>query len=237
MRGRAAKGNVTSAVSHKGGAHGVRARGMSVSQVIAACGGSLNRGSHLSGDACHMMPRSLARRAGCESDTEPLRASVEGLTGLGLDPVRPVGSRAGRTGAVRPGCGPADPHPNGDLPTRTAGVRPSGGRRLSAVSGAWPPAGSVPAAEKSVPAAEVATRRRWRAPDTGRGVPGCRDGMPNRGGRTRGRPGGERGGGCVAWRARRRERTFRRERRGCRGTAPGPRARRLAPGLRTGAGT
>lgn len=36
---------------------------MSVSQVIAGRGGSLNRGSHLSGDTCHMMPRSLARRA------------------------------------------------------------------------------------------------------------------------------------------------------------------------------
>jgi hypothetical protein len=39
---------------------------MSVSQVIAACGRPLNRGSHLSGDTCHMMPHSLARGAVCE---------------------------------------------------------------------------------------------------------------------------------------------------------------------------
>ncbi|BDE41426.1 hypothetical protein GCM10010095_50720 [Streptomyces anthocyanicus] len=84
MRGRAAKGNVTSAVSHKGGAHGVRARGMSVSQVIAASRGSLNRGSHLSGDACHMMPRSLARGAVREVGTGRSADRVKGLTGLGL---------------------------------------------------------------------------------------------------------------------------------------------------------
>ncbi len=36
---------------------------MSVSQVIAACGGPLNRGSHLSGDTCHMMPGFVTRSA------------------------------------------------------------------------------------------------------------------------------------------------------------------------------
>lgn len=81
MRGRAAKGNVTSAESHKGGAHGVRARGMSVSQVIAASRRPLNRGSHLSGDTCHMMPRSLAPRAACAGPHRTGARPVRSLRG------------------------------------------------------------------------------------------------------------------------------------------------------------
>jgi hypothetical protein len=62
---------------------------MSVSQVIAAWGTSLNRGSHMSGDTCHMMPPSLARRAGRE---RPHRA--------GVGPVRPF--RTARRGGEHP---------------------------------------------------------------------------------------------------------------------------------------
>ena len=120
MRGRAAKGNVTSAVSHKGGAHGVRARGMSVSQVIAGRGGSLNRGSHLSGDTCHMMPCPLARRAGRTASTGGSAAGPGSGLSRGWDESardvkkRPAwdcrgggaskGPHRAGVGPVRPGC-------------------------------------------------------------------------------------------------------------------------------------
>lgn len=87
---------------------------MSVSQVIAASGRPLNRGSHLSGDTCHMMPRSLARRAGGEG---PHRD--------GVDPVRPAGHPWGSTrpcsGPGSPGRGPGSPHPNGGRPAHPRG--------------------------------------------------------------------------------------------------------------------
>ncbi|GAA2435270.1 hypothetical protein GCM10010421_25940 [Streptomyces glaucus] len=105
---------------HKGGAHGVRARGMSVSQVIAAGQGSLNHISHVSGDTCHMMPGSPARSAG-----------GGGPHRVGVGPVRPwnspEGRRKGRDALLRPLSGPraAGPHPIGDPPPPSAGLRPN----------------------------------------------------------------------------------------------------------------
>lgn len=154
MRGRAAKGNVTSAVSHKGGAHGVRARGMSVSQVIAASRRPLNRGSHLSGDTCHMMPRSLAPRAAYAGPHRTGVRPVRSLRGPSLvpkgprrlisspigdrPPPSPTPARTGPTAFGRPGasrgsavCGPP---PKPRLRGRGGGHAP--GRRGDVGAGA-----------------------------------------------------------------------------------------------------
>ncbi len=109
---------------------------MSVSQVIAACGGSLNRGSHLSGDACHMMPRSLARGAGRERASGRF-APGGGPHRAGVGPVRPVAPPAGRVRAGRRGAGRAVPTPMGTARpgprgygrTEADGFRPSGACR------------------------------------------------------------------------------------------------------------
>lgn len=158
MRGRAAKGNVTSAVSHKGGAHGVRARGMSVSQVIAASGRPLNRGSHLSGDTCHMMPRSLAPRAAYagphRTGVRPVRSLrgpslvFEGPPAVDLLPDRRPSatvpdSRPDRADGFRPsGCEPwvgcLGPPPKPRLRGRGEGHVPGRRGGVSAGAGAAP---------------------------------------------------------------------------------------------------
>ncbi|CAM5424467.1 hypothetical protein SPILM97S_02630 [Streptomyces pilosus] len=94
---------------------------MSISQAIAAWVTSLNRGSHVSGDTCHMMPRSLARRAAGEG---PHRA--------GVDPVRPCAHPGGdgRMPGIRDG-GVTGPTPMGPVTPPRGRARTS--RRLSAV--------------------------------------------------------------------------------------------------------
>lgn len=94
---------------------------MSVSQVIAAWVTSLNRGSHVSGDTCHMMPRSPARRAWGEG---PHRG--------GVDPVRPLRT-PGAVDALWSGvAGWTGPHPDEGRPPLREGCGRTG-RRLSAV--------------------------------------------------------------------------------------------------------
>lgn len=105
---------------------------MSVSQVIAACGGSLNRGSHLSGDACHMMSRSLARGAWCEG----LRAGLgrgrrvpeetEGRASPGWGSPGEAVERPGRPRMRPSGVRAAGPRPIGDRPARSAGCGRTG---------------------------------------------------------------------------------------------------------------
>lgn len=87
---------------------------MSVSQVIPASLATLNRGSHVSGDTCHMMPFCTARRA-----------AIEGPHRAGVDPVRPAVQPGGSGGPLPSGCrGPA-PTPMGTaLPS--GGIRPDG---------------------------------------------------------------------------------------------------------------
>src|SRR5690606_20724948 len=104
------------------------ARGMSVSQVIPAGVTSLNRGSHVSGDTCHMMPPSLARRA-----------SGEGPHRAGVDPVRPFRTTREGGDALVPGLrgGPA-PTPMG-AGRPSAGVRPDEPTAFGC-PGSWCPA-------------------------------------------------------------------------------------------------
>lgn len=87
---------------------------MSVSQVIPASLATLNRGSHVSGDTCHMMPFCTARRAAFEG---PHRA--------GVDPVRPAVQPGGSGGPLPSGCrGPAPTPMGAALPS--GGIRPDG---------------------------------------------------------------------------------------------------------------
>ncbi len=133
---------------------------MSVSQVIAASRGSLNRGSHLSGDACHMMPRSLARGAVREVGTGRSADWGEGPHRAGVDPVRPVGSRRAarmRSAGVRSGWSPPQWGPAGPDRGVSAGRRPTAFGRPG------------PAAPRGLyPPRDGATRCRCRAPDTER---------------------------------------------------------------------
>lgn len=88
---------------------------MSVSQVIAACRRPLNRGSHLSGDTCHMMPGSLTLRAGCEGRAGPHGGASPGWGWPGEAPEQPLRG-SGRNG----------PHPNEGRPAPTVRAGPDG---------------------------------------------------------------------------------------------------------------
>ncbi len=92
---------------------------MSVSQVIAACRGPLNRGSHLSGDTCHMMPDSVTRSAAGGTYGQVVRV------GLGCG----SGARgwAAKVAGASPGWGWPGEAPDRETHSgRTDGIRPSG---------------------------------------------------------------------------------------------------------------
>lgn len=150
---------------------------MSVSQVIAASGGPLNRGSHLSGDTCHMMPPSLARRAG-----------GEGPHRVGVDPVRPARhpGRARRRligpGPPLPGRGPVGSLPRGPTgPVHTTssrradGFRP--GRGTSRGGLGWGDGGSEGGCR---PASVSGTSRAAGSPEGGAEAGGEADGWSGR---------------------------------------------------------